>query len=190
MPQDPAAADTAVDAQHVRAMHDQVRDELRRADSKATTLLSLVGIAAAGIVALATSKLTLVAAVALGTAALPFIVAVLVLLSTIRPRLGRNAGKDATPGTWLYAVHNGPAALLGGSERTPQTLAADVVLLGRLVVRKSHRGVLAVERRRRAARARPDPRPPRLSRPAGRKSRTRAAASRTPDPSPVGGGDI
>lgn len=47
--------------------HDPVRDELCRADDNATILLSLVGIAAAGMVALATSKLTVLVSVPLSS---------------------------------------------------------------------------------------------------------------------------
>jgi Family of unknown function (DUF5706) len=121
----------------VQQAHEQARDELRRADTKATTLLSVVGAALAGVVALTTRQQISPAAVAaLWSAAVPIFAAVLVLLAAIRPRLGQ----FPTPGTWLDAVFNGPAALLEArSEAAATVLAADVVLLGGIAVAKYQR---------------------------------------------------
>src|SRR4051794_19262186 len=93
--------------QHVQQAHDHARDELRKADTKVTTLLSLVGAALAGVVALTTRQVSVPATVALWTAATPIFASVLVLLSALRPRLS-----NPTPGTWLDAALNGPATLL------------------------------------------------------------------------------
>jgi hypothetical protein len=67
------------------AARHQVRDELRRADSKATTLLSLVGATLAGIIALTGRSLPPVATLALWTSALPIGLSVLLLLAAIHP---------------------------------------------------------------------------------------------------------
>ena len=54
----------------------------------------------------------------------------------IRPRLSQ----FPTPGTWLDAVFNGPAALLEAScSAAAEVLAADVVLLGGIAVTKYRR---------------------------------------------------
>jgi hypothetical protein len=45
-------------AAQIQRAHEQARDELRRADTKATTLLSLVGAALAGVVALTTRQVS------------------------------------------------------------------------------------------------------------------------------------
>jgi hypothetical protein len=120
----------------IQRAHEQARDELRRAGTKATTLLSLVGAALAGVVALTTRQVSPAALVALWLAAAPIFGSVLVLLSAIRPRLSQ----FPTPGTWLDAVFHGPAALLeASSSAATQVLAADVVLLGDIAVTKYHR---------------------------------------------------
>jgi hypothetical protein len=122
--------------------HEQARDELRRADTKATTLLSLVGAALAGVVALTTRQVSVAALVALWLAFAPIFGSVMVLLSAIRPRLSQ----FPTPGTWLDAVHNGPAALLEASSHAAmQVLAADTSSLGGLAVSKYRRIVAAVQ---------------------------------------------
>lgn len=122
-----------IDSTHIHGQHDQVRDELRRADAKATMLLSLVSIAFAGIAALVTRQTSQPALAAYGVAAAPILASVLVLLSAIRPRLTQ----FPTPGTWLDAVYNGPTALLeASSDVARETLARDVELMGRIAVRK------------------------------------------------------
>jgi pycsar effector protein len=108
------------------AAHEQVRDELRRADGKATTLLSLVGAVLAGVVALSGRHLPDAAMVALWASAVPFATSVIHLLLVIRPRCSR----DPVPGSWLYAATHGPASLLesyGGDE--PMTMALHVCRL-------------------------------------------------------------
>jgi hypothetical protein len=116
--------------------HEQARDELRRADTKATTLLSVVGAALAGVVALTTrQQISPAAVVALWAAAVPIFGAVLVLLAAIRPRLGQ----FPTPGTWLDAVFHGPAVLLETPSAAAAVLAEDVVLLGGIAVDKYQR---------------------------------------------------
>lgn len=87
---------------------DQVRDELRRADSKATTLLSLVGASLAGVIALSQREAPGATQMLLWTSGSLIFAAVLVLLNAVRPRL---AG-DPVPGTWLHAAKVGPATLL------------------------------------------------------------------------------
>lgn len=119
------------------ATHDQARDELRRADSKAQTLLSVVGLAFAGVTALAAKSMSVPATVALYAAAVPILVSVLLLLSAIRPRLGTG---DPVAGTWLYAAKYGPASLLESvAAPTPITLATDVHALATIAQAKYHR---------------------------------------------------
>lgn len=115
--------------------HEQVRDELRRADTKATTLLSVVGVALAGVVALAKSGMPPAALAALWLAALPIFGAVLVLLATIRPKLSQ----FPTPGTWLHATYAGPATLLDAGSYAAEVVAEDVCLLGGIAVEKHTR---------------------------------------------------
>ncbi len=120
----------------VQRAHEHVRDDLRKADTKAQALLSIVAAVLAGVVALSTRSVSPVAMVALWAAAVPVFGAVLVLLSALRPRISQ----FPTPGTWLHAVYHGPAALLeAASSAAAQTIAADVVLIGGVTVRKYQR---------------------------------------------------
>lgn len=97
--------------------HEQAQDELRRADTKATTLLGLVGVGFAGVIALTSRAVSVPAAVAFWFAAVPVLAAVLFLLGAIRPRIGQYP----PPGTWLHATYHGPAALLeANSPRWPK----------------------------------------------------------------------
>jgi hypothetical protein len=121
----------------LQVAHEQARDELRRADTKATTLLSVVGAVLAGVVALTTREhVSIPAMAALWAAAVPIFAAVLVLLAAVRPKLAQ----FPIPGTWLHATYNGPAALLeASSPAAAQALAADVAVLGGIAVGKYRR---------------------------------------------------
>jgi hypothetical protein len=120
---------------------DHVLDELRRADTKATTLLSLVGAAMAGVIALTNGGITGTGAVLLWTSLAPIFASVVVLLTVIRPRLNRRP----VPGSWLYAAHVGPATLLETYGRVDSMLAADeVCILARITQAKYRRVALAV----------------------------------------------
>lgn len=99
--------------------HEQVRDEVKRADTKATTLLSLVGATLAGVIALTGRSLPHAAAVALWAAAAPIAASVLVLLAAIRPRFSRNPAL----GTWLYATLVGPSTLVESYQDSDDALA-------------------------------------------------------------------
>ncbi|WP_037347928.1 Pycsar system effector family protein [Sciscionella sediminilitoris] len=87
--------------------HEQARDELRRADTKATTLLSLIGASLAGVIALSRAHMPGAASVLLWCAAVPIAGAVVVLLLAIRPRL--SAGSK---GSWLHAIAADTTAVL------------------------------------------------------------------------------
>jgi len=125
---------THVDAMpRVHMAHEQARSELGKADTKVTTLLGLVGLAFSGVVALTTRQTSVPSTVGLWLAAAPIFAAVLVLLSAVRPRLTQYP----TPGSWLDAAYNGPAALLeAGSVPVATTLACDTALLGGIAVHK------------------------------------------------------
>ncbi|MDQ3405249.1 MAG: DUF5706 domain-containing protein [Actinomycetota bacterium] len=111
----------------------QVVEELKRADAKATTLLSLVGLALAGVVALSGRPLPLVALVALWVSAVPVLAGVLVLLSAIRPRLG-----DVACGSWLHAAQVGPESLLRVYADTDESaVAASTHLCALAVITRS-----------------------------------------------------
>ncbi|QWF80450.1 Pycsar system effector family protein [Amycolatopsis sp. CA-230715] len=113
--------------------HEQAQDELRRADTKATTLLGLVGVGFAGVIALTSRAVSVPAAVAFWFAAVPVLAAVLFLLGAIRPRIGQYP----PPGTWLHATYHGPAALLeANSPAVAEALADHVCVLGRVAVEK------------------------------------------------------
>lgn len=110
------------------AAHEQVRAELGRADTKATTLLSLVGAAFAGVVALSGRAMPGAGSVLLWVSLVPIFASVVVLLTAIRPRLTR----VPVPGSWLYAAGVGPATLLesfGPAE--PTSVATHVCVLAR-----------------------------------------------------------
>lgn len=116
--------------------YDQVRDEVRRTDAKATMLLSLVGAALAGTVALSNRPMSDVAAALLWSAMAPITTSVVVLLLVIRPRL------SAAPveGTWLHAAQIGPARLLElhriSTEDSGTRVAAHVCVLARIAKAK------------------------------------------------------
>ena len=114
------------------AARDQVRDELKRADSKATTLLSLVGAALAGVIALTGRNLPPVATVALWTSAVPIGLSVLLLIAAIRPNL-----RGAAPGSWLHAMTTEPTELLRYyASAHPVDAVHDVQSLGYIACRK------------------------------------------------------
>lgn len=137
----PTAPATSTIPQHLKDAHDQARDEIRRADTKAQILLSLVGAALAGVIALSPRAASTPAAVALWLAAAPIFAAVLVLLSALRARLNNTP----VPGTWLDAARNGPAALLHADVTTSATrVADDVAALGRIAVGKYGRTNTAI----------------------------------------------
>ena len=114
------------------AARDQVRDELRRADSKATALLSLVGATLAGIIALTGRSLPPIATVALWTSALPIGLSVLLLLAAIRPNLN-----GAAPGSWLHSLTCEPFELLKYYKAAhPVDVVYDVRGLAQIACRK------------------------------------------------------
>lgn len=69
-----------------------VADQLRRADTKAAALLPLFGGFLAGVVALTTRGLPVLAEALLWLAVAPMLVSVLLLLWAVRPRLGKGDG--------------------------------------------------------------------------------------------------
>lgn len=110
-------------------LRSEVRDELRRADTKATTLLSLVGVTLAGVIALSGRSLPPISMVLLWSAAVSIAASVLLLLSVVRPRLSARP----VAGTWLYAAAVEPDVLLQGcADMTPAQLAADTVVIARI----------------------------------------------------------
>ena len=117
--------------------HAHVREELKRADNKAATLLSLVGAALAGVIALTGRPVGVPATVALWASAVPIAASVLLLLAVVTPRLNN----DPVPGTWVHAALVGPAELLE-TYRTATTggaaviAAHDVCVLARIAHRK------------------------------------------------------
>jgi hypothetical protein len=123
------------------AAREQVADELRRADTKATTLLSLVGAAMAGVIALANRGMTGAGAVLLWASLVPIFASVVLLLVAIRPRLTRHPA----PGSWLYAARVGPATLLDTyGDGDSISTADDVCTLARIAQAKYRRVSVAV----------------------------------------------
>ena len=92
----------------------------------------MVGVALAGVVALAKAGMPVPALAALWLSALPIFGAVLVLLATIRPKLSQ----FPTPGSWLDATLHGPSVLLEAGSYAAEAAAQDVCLLGQLAVDK------------------------------------------------------
>ncbi|WP_233225782.1 Pycsar system effector family protein [Amycolatopsis sp. CA-126428] len=136
-----APADGGEVPPHIKGAHEHARDELRRADTKAQILLSLVGAALAGVVALTTRAVSIPTAAALWLAAVPIFAAVLLLLSALRPRLT----EDPIPGTWMDAALNGPAALLHADvTESADRIADDTARLGRIALCKYRRTATAV----------------------------------------------
>ncbi|MFE0027081.1 Pycsar system effector family protein [Amycolatopsis sp. NPDC059021] len=126
----------------VHRAHEQARDELRRADAKVSTLLTLVGAALAGVVALTTRHVSPVAMFGLWLAAAPVFASVLVLLGAIRPRLSQ----FPPAGSWLDAAYNGPAVLLEAtSVPVSAQLAEHTAVIGEIAVRRYRRVSVAVQ---------------------------------------------
>lgn len=105
-----------------------VADQLRRADTKAATLLPLFGGFLAGVVALTTRNLPTAAEAVLWLAAAPMAFSVLLLLSAVRPRIGKNARYGFTH---FASYVERPSELLEQfeSETSPTVLAVDVCRL-------------------------------------------------------------
>lgn len=126
--------------------HEHVREELKRADAKATTLLTLPAGAAAGVIALTGRPVGVPATVALWAAAMPLALSVVLLLLVLLPR----DNHQPPQGSWLHAAQVGPAELLDSYTRAPESallLAHDVCVLARLArdkFRWIRRAVLAL----------------------------------------------
>lgn len=107
---------------------DQVQDALRRADTKATTLLSLVGVAMAGVIALANRDVPGPGPVLVWLSLAPIFASVVLLLLTVLPRLNRNP----VPGTWLHAAQVDAVTLLAAyGETDAESAASQVCVLAR-----------------------------------------------------------
>lgn len=121
------------------AAHEHAREELKRADTKAATLLSLVGAALAGIIALTGRPVSLPATIALWASAAPILASVLLLIWAIRPRLNDNP----VPGTWIHAAQVSPQELLDVHTQAGETsgliAAHDVCVLATIAHGKYRR---------------------------------------------------
>ncbi|MCP2242726.1 Pycsar system effector family protein [Lentzea aerocolonigenes] len=108
----------------VKAADLEVRDELRRTDTKAIGMLGLFSVALAALLALIAAHPSTFATVLLRLAALPVAVSIVLLLSVIRPGIVHNSPH----GFPRWAIFRGqPAALL-------DDLTAPDALNGRLEV--------------------------------------------------------
>lgn len=121
----------------------QVRDELRRADAKATALVSLVGALFAGEIALTSSGLVPAAQWLMWLASTPIAGSVVLLLVTIRPYLGKGE-----PGSFLHAARSTPAEMVelaADRDTTPERLALTWVTVSQIARRKYQRIRAAVQ---------------------------------------------
>jgi hypothetical protein len=120
-----------------------VRDELRKADTKALGLLALFGATLAGVIALTRTQVSTPAAVLLHLAALPIGAALVALLLTVRPDLSGCTGFLR----WA-AYRRNPAAVVADldaeSGPVPVVLAVELVHLSVLALGKHQRVRLAV----------------------------------------------
>lgn len=124
---------TAAPAGALAELHAVVQDELRRADTKATTLVTLVGVMFAGLIALAGRETRAITAVLVWSAMAPVLASIVGLLHTLRARLN----SDPTPGSWLYAAAVGPATLHTTlSARDTVAAATEICAIARLARRK------------------------------------------------------
>jgi len=111
--------------------HTQVCNDLARADAKAGLLFSSGSLALVLVVAVATeAHVSTWARIAFGATVALVLVAVIVLLLTVRPALKTNA----VQGSWLHAAYHGPRGLLAARGRTDEAIAEDVSSLGRIAV--------------------------------------------------------
>ncbi|WP_460404970.1 Pycsar system effector family protein [Actinophytocola sediminis] len=119
---------------------EQADDAARRADTKATTLLSLTGVGLAGVIALSTRQdVTGAGAVLLWVSLTQVFASVVLLLLAIRPRLNRHP----VPGSWLYAATVGPSTLLRayGDDAPRVVSAADELCVVARIARAKYRRV-------------------------------------------------
>lgn len=128
----------------LESAHTDVAAQIVRADAKAGMLLPLFGGALAGLVALTTRSLPPVAEVFLWLAAAPALVAVLLLLSVVRPRFGRDEDYGFL---FLARFAEKPSALLGALASQPGdvAVAVDAVRLAVLARVKYRRVRAAVD---------------------------------------------
>ena len=139
---DPYELPQAATPDVLRAALDEVRDELRRADTKAIGLLGLFGAALAGVITLIQRNPSIAATILLLLAALPLGGAVVLLARAVRPQIGRSGGV----GRWELFRHD-PAALLDDLAATasPKRIAARITDLSALAVAKFRRTTRAVD---------------------------------------------
>ena len=115
-----------------------VRDELRKADTKALGLLALFGATLAGVVALGKTDMSTPAAVVLHLAAAPIGAALVALLLTLRPNLAGHNGFLR----WQAYRHEPAAIVTDLADDTtfaPTALAEELVHLSLLAVAKYQR---------------------------------------------------
>ncbi|WP_158853166.1 Pycsar system effector family protein [Saccharothrix deserti] len=131
-------------AVRVELAHADVAAQIVRADAKAGMLLPLFGGVLAGLVALTTRSLPLVAEVFLWLAAAPALVAVLLLLSVVRPRFGR---RDDYGFPFLARFAERPSEVLAALADQPGEMAraVDAVRLAVLARTKYRRVRSAVD---------------------------------------------
>jgi hypothetical protein len=121
-----------------------VTDQLRRADTKAASLLPLFGGFLAGVVALSTRSMPVVSVVLLWLSAMPMVLAVLLLLNAVRPRFDDNAAFGFPR---LVRFTGRPSELLSElAEESPLTAqAVEVSTLANIVRAKYRRVRTAVD---------------------------------------------
>ncbi|WP_433267263.1 Pycsar system effector family protein [Actinosynnema sp. CS-041913] len=123
----------------VELAHADAAAQIVRADTKAAGLLPLFGGALAGVVALATRPLPSAAGLVLWGAAVPALVAVLLLLLVLRPRFGPG---DDFGFSFLARFADEPAGLLdtlAGQPAGAEVQAADAVRLAVIAATKFRR---------------------------------------------------
>jgi hypothetical protein len=136
---DPAAVAAQIDQAQI-----DVNDQLRRADTKAGSLLPLFSGFLAGVVALGTRPMPTVAVILLWLAAVPMALAVLVLLHAVRPRFG-----DSDPFGFprLVRFTGRPSELLSAlaDQESLTSQAVELSTLAAIVRAKYRRVRLAVD---------------------------------------------
>ncbi|WP_158844991.1 Pycsar system effector family protein [Saccharothrix deserti] len=131
-------------AKRVESAQSEVADQMRRADTKAATLLPLFGGFLAGVVALTTRPLPWAAELLLWVATAPALVSVVVLLTVVRPWLSKDDGYGFG---YLAGFAEKPSDLLGEFDRQTGVTAqaVDVVRLSVRVKTKYRRVRAAVD---------------------------------------------
>lgn len=119
----------------------QAKQELQRADIKATSLITVIPITVAAVAVLVEIddlKVPTISMVGLGISGLLLLASMLLMLDVIRPR----TGGEPHPGTWLHVARNGVD--VAHEKPSDRAIAEEAALLAASALRKYRKLTCAV----------------------------------------------